>query len=324
MDTNRDKKNISVSVSKVKKEVFSDNRHIKPGAVAAICLIALVVIVLLFTVFPKKNITGVWRMNEGCFTIKSTEYYDHFAIEFRDNGEYILYSGPEYTEEYNRGSYMFDNKKITLVVDGYFHFQYNYTLRGNQLSMVSSRGTSSYTKVNLNAAPEPFDDSQITREYESQGYEIRDTKLVSKSTDERVYHITMAQSYEYMDEVVVREDRYQYSRVGQLWYLDQSSDYEVSEDWQRILGVWEWSNIYGSYQKLSIYSFDGAEASIDYQNNFIMSGGLKYTGTVSVSQYGNARGEYYIVIRNGSNWTDAVIKKDIGVEEYTYQGAIPN
>lgn len=293
---------------------------IKPGVIAAVCVVAVAVIILLVSgVFSKKNIIGIWRMNSGGFSYGFTSY-DTGAIEFRDNGEYIIYTGSNYTDDYNRGSYTYDNKQITLIVEGAFHFTYNYSLNGNQLSMVSSSGTLNLTKVDLNAAPRAFDDSQVAQRYIDQGYQVQEYNLVSQSSDERIYHTTIAQSYTYMDEVIIREDKYLYSRIGEMWYLNESSDYNVSEDWH-ILGLWTHENV-GYVTTLRFYSFDGSEANIDYYSPPTMAGsGFEYTGTVSVTRVESGKYRFDL----GENWTYILIEKDRGVSSgywsvFTYEG----
>lgn len=306
-------------VEEVKEKKTEGGKKVKPGLVA-VCLVAVVAIILLVSgVFSKKNIIGIWRLNSGGFSYGFTSY-DTCAIEFRDNGEYIIYTGSTYSDDYNRGSYTYDNKQITLIAEGTFHFTYNYSLNGNQLSMVSSSGTQYLTKVDLNATPKAFDDSQVSQRYVDQGYQVQDYNLVSQSSDEKIYHTTIAQSYTYMDEVIIREDKYLYSRIGEMWYLNESSDYNVSEDWH-ILGLWTHENV-GYVTTLRFYSFDGSEANIDYYSPPTMAGsGFEYTGTVSVTRVESGKYRFDL----GENWTYILIEKDRGISSgywslFTYEG----
>ncbi len=314
MELKEDKNHLDTNANDVKKKEYAGKKTLRSGIIVVICFIALVAIALLFIMFSKKNITGVWRMNEGYFSYKANTY-DKFAIEFKDNGEYIMYTGTDYTDDYNRGSYMYDKSQITLIVDSAFRFPYNYSFHGNQLSMVTSNGTLTFTKVDLNAVPKSFDASQISQQYEFLGYQVQESKCVSQSTDEKVFHSTISQSYMYMDEIIIREDKYNYSRIGEMWYLSESSDYNVSENW-RILGLWTQKHLGGKVTTLSVYSFDGTEASIDYRSGY---GTLSYTGTVEVHKWEKERGRYQIIVRDGWAWDSIDINKDDGIEGFTYE-----
>lgn len=284
------------------------------SGIVAVCFIAIVMILLLSIVSAKKNITGVWRMNSGEFSYGS-DSYDTCAIEFRSNGEYIIYTGPYYEDDYNHGKYTYDNNQFTLTAED--SHKYSYSINGNQLSLYTINNTQKFTKVDLSEESRAFDDSQVRRQYEGQGYQVQNCVLASQDTVERQYNITIKKPYQYMDEIITRVDKYRYSRIGKMWYLDErgSSISNVTEDWH-ILGLWIHDD-----ETLRFYSFDGQTASIYYNYPSYIYSGFEYTGSIAVGRGDN--GVCYIAL--GENFTTIFIDKNEGVyrgtfDTFTYQG----
>ena len=230
----------------------------KKGLIAIACVIAAVVLVLLLTnVFGKKNITGVWKLKSGSFV-----GYDLCALDFRDNGEFILYTGDLYTRISERGSYSNDNKQITLISDG-MRFYYNYSVNGNDLSVVSSSGTANFMKMNVNGEPSSFNESVLAKKYIDDAYTVSDLILVSQDRTSRTYQYTISKSHKYAEEIQQIEEQYLYSLIAGQWYMESSNVIGRSNNWD-VNGVWKTN---GGIT-LVIYSFSDDSVTYDYTSDY--------------------------------------------------------
>ena len=305
---------MSVNSDTNEKNINNGNNKVKPIVIVTVCVIAVAVILLLSGVFSKKSIIGIWRLKSGNFSTAFSYTYETCALEFRDNGEFIIYGGENYTDDNDRGSYTYDNNQIKLY-GGVFEIVFNYSLSNNQLSIVSSGGTAHFEKVDMNITPSAFDESQVSKQYTDKGCIVRGCILFSQSEDERVYHTTLAQSYKYMDEEIIREDRYAYTRIGKKWYQSSSNEYSTSESWH-INGLWiKQENCLP--ELLRIYSFDGNKIQMEYYSSSPSYGEESLSGEINVESY---RGMYLI----GDNTITLEIDREKGILGFAFDNTDPN
>lgn len=233
----------------------------------------LIVLLLLVSIFSlsacsSPSIAGVWRLRSGSFGYRGNEY-EHCAIEFKDNGEFILYTGYDYDSEAKHGSYTIDNSVINL---GTSSSQNRYTRNGERLEIVTFTGTAVFEQVSKFDGPKSeISENTIVSQYKADGYEVTNLSIQEQSEKSRVYKITLLHTYPYAREVSTRVDKYTYSPICDTWYLNSSSETIDSQTWQGIDAIWDFSQ--------------------SRQTNGVASWGSEFDGWVKISGFD---GELYI------------------------------
>lgn len=278
----------------------------------------ILLLILLCSCTAKPSVVGTWRLESGRFSYMSNTY-DKCAIEFTDMGEYILYEGDNYENDYYHGSYTFNDKQISMVIDDMFRSSANCTIDGDRMVLVTSRGSATFVRIDTTALAGRFDDSMIRNTYESEGYQVAYVNLTESTENTRIYKTKITQSYQYMDEEIIRQDIYAYSRIGQHWYLENSEEISANENWY-VNGIWTYSDGFTPHA-LRIHSCSSTEAVVDYHisygfpySDYDFSGTVPVTkGTVGLSQIEECT-RLTFPERNGSgSYTSVFLDKDKGV-----------
>lgn len=119
----------------------------------------------------RSSLIGVWRLESGTFSC-GYNTFDHCAIEFNENGEYVIYTGDYYCFVSSRGAYSDSGKQVELIADDYLQLKYNYMRNGNDISIVSSAGTARFKMVDMDKKPKPFDEKMAVEQVYDQGYDV--------------------------------------------------------------------------------------------------------------------------------------------------------
>lgn len=261
----------------------------------------------LYSCSAKQSIIGIWRLKSGQFSY-STQTYDQCAIEFTENGEYLIYEGGNYSNVFYRGSYTYNGKQLNMVMDNIFNITMNCTANDSSLTIITSRGPSRFIKIDINAPVRHFDDSIIQSRYMNEGYQVLDVKLYASGEQLLAYQTKMANHYKYMDEEILRQDCYVYTPIGQYWYLSDSYDVEKYENWH-INGLWT-----ADEKRLEIHSFTSESATIDYYSPRFGAPAYQYAGDVKVYSFTDWEGYETLRINLPPNHDTLVIDKNAGVQ----------
>ena len=266
---------------------------------------------------PKKALTGRWLLSTGEFMDN-----DSVAFEFKENGEICIYTGYSFDEEPEHGNYTTDGKLLKFIdyYDDYFGFQrsmtFNYSVKGDTLSIVSSSGTATFRRLDVDAEPQDFDERIIYDEHEQsydyyskKGYTVDDISLESQSKTVRIYRVETTASYNYCDSMIVWEDRYMYSPIREIWYLYSKDIIEEKENWH-INGVWTLED-YGFDETIDIISFSENRIQFDYVENFhVWNRQDHYDGTADVWETTRSLQYGFEVSEDGKRF---IIDKDKGI-----------
>lgn len=282
-------------------------------------------LLLLCSCSAKPSIVGTWRLESGKFSYMS-ETYDKCAIEFTDIGEYVLYEGKHYENDYYHGSYTYNGNQITMVIDGIFRYSANCSVEGDRLVLVTSSGTASFVKIDTSSPATSFGDYAIRSLYEGKGYQVSHVNLVESTEYTQTYQTTITASYRYMDEEILRQDTCVYSKIGQNWYLSSSEEVDVNENWH-INGLWTAGD-----KKLEIHSFTSESAIIDYYSPMLFQPAYQSSGEVKVYSFTDWEGYETLRIDLPPNHDTIVIDKNSGVQvgvafyatQLTYQNSKNN
>lgn len=224
----------------------------------------------------KKSITGTWRLVSGKY-----DGLEECVLEFRDIGEYIVYEGTGLKNDSTHGSYTYDNKQIDMIRSGVFHVISNYSLENNQLILITSSGQAVFTKVNINAVPKAFNEAEVSARY-TNDYTVLSTQCVSSTETSRVYEVVISKAYKYLDNQITKKDWYEYSKLGEYWYLTRSEEIDFVDNWHDIVGSYDFSYI--TEKKLDISYFDGKTITLDFYAEQLHLAPVRINGTFEVNR----------------------------------------
>lgn len=269
------------------------------------------------------SILGTWRLESGRFSY-GTRSYDasekECAIEFTDNGEYIIHQGENYNVTLYRGIYSYTGQQLNLLIDNFFNNTMNYSISGNTMTLVTSLGSSTFSRVDMNAPIPNFPEDVLPSRFQNDGYTVVDLSLVFSDADTRTYHATLKKTYPYMDTEFSRKDQFVYSRIGRFWYLNETEDFNINENWH-IDGIWKKGN-----NTLKIVSFNTTQAEIEFDSPGIYA--YSYAGFANVHTVTTWDNDtaYVIEIPNGRTktfgesgiYSNVGVNKEEGVVNYTF------